>query len=253
MKLRIISCLSLMMIVGSVAVAQCNGGPNATASVNWPQFHFDPCKTGYNPYEFILGPATVGNLSLKWKTGSGGYSPAVANGVVYIGSDDFNVYALNANTGAPMWKYTTGNFPSDSVAVASGIVYAVSIDLYALNASTGTLLWKYPNVCGHLCGRFSPTVANGVVYIGSDALNAATGALIWSSNAGVYNSPAVANGVVYLAADYGEVYALNAGTGALLWRSQAGMYEFFASPAVINGVVYVGAGDGNVYAFGLPK
>jgi eukaryotic-like serine/threonine-protein kinase len=27
-------------------------------------------------------------------------SPAVVNGVVYVGSDDHNVYALNATTGA---------------------------------------------------------------------------------------------------------------------------------------------------------
>ena len=34
-------------------------------------------------------------------------SPAVANGVVYVGSDDGNVYALNAATGAELWSYTT--------------------------------------------------------------------------------------------------------------------------------------------------
>ena len=36
-------------------------------------------------------------------------SPAVANGVVYVGSDDGNVYALNASTGAKLWSYTTGS------------------------------------------------------------------------------------------------------------------------------------------------
>ncbi len=37
-------------------------------------------------------------------------SPAVANGVVYVGSDDFNVYAINAITGAsvPGWPFVTG-------------------------------------------------------------------------------------------------------------------------------------------------
>ena len=35
-------------------------------------------------------------------------SPAVANGVVYVGSYDNNVYALNASTGALLWQYTTG-------------------------------------------------------------------------------------------------------------------------------------------------
>ena len=35
-------------------------------------------------------------------------SPAVVNGVVYIGSSDNNVYALDASTGVQLWKYTTG-------------------------------------------------------------------------------------------------------------------------------------------------
>ena len=33
----------------------------------------------------------------------------VANGVVYIGSADHNVYALDADTGAKVWSYTTGD------------------------------------------------------------------------------------------------------------------------------------------------
>ena len=49
-------------------------------------------------------------------------SPAVANGVVYVGSDDGNVYALNAATGAKLWSYATGKLES-SPAVANGVVY----------------------------------------------------------------------------------------------------------------------------------
>jgi outer membrane protein assembly factor BamB len=36
-------------------------------------------------------------------------STAVANGVVHEGSDDDNVYALNAKTGAKLWSFATGN------------------------------------------------------------------------------------------------------------------------------------------------
>jgi outer membrane protein assembly factor BamB len=99
--------------------------------VDWAQFHFDLCHTGFNPYEFVLSPATVGNLRLGWQYTTGLYvlsSPAVANGVVYVGSDDDNVYALNASTGALVWKYTTGNFVFSSPAVANGVVYVGSSD-----------------------------------------------------------------------------------------------------------------------------
>jgi outer membrane protein assembly factor BamB len=52
----------------------------------------------------------------------------VANGVVYVGSDDHNVYALNASTGALLWQYTTGGAVESSPAVANGVVYTGSDD-----------------------------------------------------------------------------------------------------------------------------
>ncbi len=36
-------------------------------------------------------------------------SPVVAGGVVYVGSGDHNVYALDAKAGDLKWKFTTGN------------------------------------------------------------------------------------------------------------------------------------------------
>jgi outer membrane protein assembly factor BamB len=72
-------------------------------------------------------------------------SPAVANGVVYIGSDDNNVYALSASTGVKLWSYATGSSVFSSPAVANGVVYIGSDDgnVYSLNASTGAQLWSY--------------------------------------------------------------------------------------------------------------
>jgi len=60
-------------------------------------------------------------------------SPAVANGVVYVGSWDLNLYALNAKTGARLWRYRTGWYVESSPAVANGMVYVGSGDskLYA--------------------------------------------------------------------------------------------------------------------------
>ncbi|HXY88918.1 MAG TPA: PQQ-binding-like beta-propeller repeat protein [Candidatus Acidoferrales bacterium] len=47
----------------------------------------------------------------------------VANGVVYIGSADHNVYALDADTGAKVWSYTTGDLMASSPVVVNGVVY----------------------------------------------------------------------------------------------------------------------------------
>jgi hypothetical protein len=63
-----------LSIIGPVAAAQC-GGATALAPpvVIWSQFRVDVCHTGYNPYEFMLSPATVGNLVLRWKYTTGNY------------------------------------------------------------------------------------------------------------------------------------------------------------------------------------
>ena len=84
--------------------------PAGKCSNNWSEFH-RPNMQRWNPCEKVLNVNNVGNLGLKWSytTGSEVYSsPAVANGVVYVGSDDNNVYALNASTGAKLWSYATG-------------------------------------------------------------------------------------------------------------------------------------------------
>ena len=58
---------------------------------------------------------------------------------------DCNLYALNASTGAKLWSYTTGVAINSSPAVVNGVVYIGSEDgtVYALNASTGAKLWSY--------------------------------------------------------------------------------------------------------------
>jgi hypothetical protein len=55
-------------------------------------------------------------------------SPAVADGKVYVGSNDNKLYCLNASTGALIWSYTTGNYVWSSPAVAEGNVYVGSYD-----------------------------------------------------------------------------------------------------------------------------
>ena len=52
---------------------------------------------------------------------------------------------INATTGAQLWKYTTAGKVSSSPTVSEEVVYVGSQDnnLYAINARTGVLIWKY--------------------------------------------------------------------------------------------------------------
>lgn len=63
----------------------------------------------------------------------------MANGVVYIGSDDDNIYALDAHTGAKLWSYATGGGVDSSPAVVNGVVYVGSSDgnVYAFSLKQG--------------------------------------------------------------------------------------------------------------------
>lgn len=156
--------------------------PTTHVPTTWREFHRHNMER-FNPYENILSVSNVGSLGLKWsyKTGDTVWSsPAVTGGVVYVGSLDDNVYALDARTGAKLWSFTAGNSVQTSPAVANGVVYAGSWDdnVYALDANTGALLWIYATG-DHVLS--SPTVAKGVVYVGSwddnvYALDARTGA-----------------------------------------------------------------------------
>ena len=167
-------------------------------------------------------------------------SPAVVNGVVYVGSGGAgpnaggNVYALNAADGAKLWSYTIGWTPNysdswvdSSPAVVGGVVYVGCDDgnVYALNAVNGDKLWNY-------------TTTGGIAGMG-----------------GISSSFVVVDGVVYVYQDYtGVLYALNAHNGERLWNYTiyASYSGNMASPAVVNGIVYISSEDGQVYAFGSP-
>ena len=81
----------------------------------WSTFRHDLTHTGYST---STAPLT-NQLLWNYTTGNSiAYSsPAVVNGVVYVGSNDHYVYALNAATGTYIWSYKTGGSVDSSPAV----------------------------------------------------------------------------------------------------------------------------------------
>ena len=147
-------------------------------------------------------------------------APAVVNGVIYAGLANGNLTAYNLTSGALIWSAThfvgTAGEPIQSTpAVQSGIVYVGRDDgyCYAFDANTGQMIWQQQIMAppaGSTGGDFfigSPTVVDGVVYVGGGtssglnpaaaqadvvcALDALTGKVIWS----VHPSQTVADGV----------------------------------------------------------
>ena len=126
------------------------------------------------------------------------------------------------------------------------------------STSTGPLtnqtLWKFKT--GNSVEYSSPSIANGVAYVGSQdrtfyALDAATGDKIWSYETGdaIDSYAAVASGVVYIGSEDDYVYALDTKTGDKIWTYKTGAdVESFTS--VANGIVYIGSNDYYIYAIG---
>jgi outer membrane protein assembly factor BamB len=190
-------------------------------------------------------------------------SPALANGTVYFGSGDRNVYALEARTGALKWKFSTGDVVHASPAISGGVVYIGSWDryFYALDAESGKMIWRFETgddrvIYNQIGIASSAAVMNGVVYFGCRdghfyAVDATTGALKWSHDnqmGWVIASPAVREGVVYFPTSDGTRFkALDAVSGRVVF-SIANKDVSFSSPALVNQFAYYGTTDGWLHA-----
>jgi outer membrane protein assembly factor BamB len=83
------------------------------------------------------------DLSTRWRFDAGddvNAAPAVADGVVYAGSNDRHVYAVDVTSGEELWRYETGRVVKSPPAVVDGTVYVGSDDgrVYALAAAPTT-------------------------------------------------------------------------------------------------------------------
>ena len=248
------------------------------------------------PTMFRGGPEHLGNYTgpvptldtVAWRFQTKGRvisSPAVAGGLVVVGSTDGSLYGINRSDGTQRWAFATKGPVMSSPAVAFGLVYVSSVDgnIYAVDTATGAQQWVFatkgerrftaPGIHGavprteRMPDPFdvflsSPTPANGTVYIGSGdqhiyALDARTGALKWSFATGdvVHAAPAVSEGTVYVGSWDRNLYALDAATGKEKWRYTTGndttIYNqigLASSPAVAGGMVFVGGRDGHFHA-----
>ena len=103
-------------------------------------------------------------------------SPALKEGIVYIGSGDSFFYALDADTGQLLWRTSLGGGILSSPALAGDLVIVGSSDgrLYAVQQQDGTIVWDF----------------------------------LTSDRMPVWTSPAVVDGRIYFGAHDGNVYAL---------------------------------------------
>jgi outer membrane protein assembly factor BamB len=169
--------------------------------INWPGYLNGVQHSSYNAAATSITTTSATSLVKAWTwhgaaatmTGQPGpsiySSPTVYDGVIYIGTDTGDFYAINESTGTNIWSDFLGFVPKLTCPDARGVsdtawvgtdpntgVLTVYVSggngyLYALNAATGATIWQsvieLPSPTqNNYYDWASPTVANGHVYIG---------------------------------------------------------------------------------------
>lgn len=250
---------------------------------DWHMFMHDLQFSGKTSDQKLKPP-----FHLVWQFKTGGpltASPVIANGILYIGSADGKLYALNAKDWGIKWTFDAGSSIRFSAVVWGNRVYFNTRDnkLYALDAKTGDMLWEFETK-GWMDSP--PIVFDGIVYTGSYPtriymLDAFTGKLkserqrtitingveygcvnaefrpiipnhnaeLWRSHTVASESyPVIANDYVYIGSRDGNIHAINRISKREAWTHQvAGPVD--AAPAISDGFLYCASLDGSVYAF----
>jgi outer membrane protein assembly factor BamB len=164
-----------------------------------------------------------------WKAADWGFdrkqiysSPTVKDGIIYVGSRDASLYAINIEARDTVWTFVDGTaWVISSPAVADGRVFSArsgSQKIRSIDLTSGEELWSV------MAGGYvfsSPRVADSTVLVGSGdgklyALDVASGGERWTYQTGgaIYGTPALWEGRLYVGSDDGFVYAFEATVGA---------------------------------------
>jgi outer membrane protein assembly factor BamB len=224
----------------------------------WPMHGHDIKHTGLSQY------STAGNLGEEkwWYMEEAHFegSPIIdKNGVIYYGSHDLHLYAINSN-GTFNWRvWINGDVESSPAIDENWVLYVGTVlesggnHLNAIYTNNGTKKWKY-KTGGAIFS--SPAIGkDGTIYFGSEndniyALNP-NGTLKWIYDTGnpVLSSPAIGgDGIIYCGSNKGYIYALYPNNGTLKWKYKTDNWVHGIPTIGDDGTVYCGSDDGYMYA-----
>jgi outer membrane protein assembly factor BamB len=209
----------------------------------WPVFRGNPHQTG------VAAATLPDKLQVLWtfstKDAIEG-TPAIANGVVYVGSFDEHFYAIDLATGRERWRYKAGAIKSPA-AVRDGKVYVGNLDgvLHCVDATKGTKIWTFetPNQLEISSGV---SFADGKLFFGcaDESLYCLSreGKKLWTfrvQGGPVMATPAIAQNRTFVAGCDSTLHVLDATEGKELASVDLGS-QIGATAAVVGDNLYVG-------------
>jgi len=199
--------------------------------------------------------------------GNWGGGVAFDLGKVYAGTGFAQVVALDARTGAELWRTAVSGPMRAAPTAFGGRVYAITKDnqLFALDAETGTVDWTHTGIeeTAGLIGSASPAVDGDIVIVPYSsgeifALRAQNGQQLWSDNlaairradavsalADIRGRPVVDRGRVYAISHSGRMVAIDLASGRRVWEAEVGGVN---QPWVAGRFIFVVTTEGDVVA-----
>ena len=180
--------------------------------------------------------------------------PLLADGVIYVGAGDGGFHAVDAASGARIWRVATGAKIRTDAMVSGPNVVVGSFDnfVYAFDRKTGREVWKY-NSYAEVDG--SPALIDGKIVVGNhgsvvQAIDPATGKYVWRRiwwGSAVESTPVEYGGRIYIgASDLRRITCMEPKDGRVVWR--ADVYGWaWARPLVTEKFVYIGTGGSDPY------
>lgn len=178
----------------------------------------------------IIIPLVLGCAKAPTRGWSG---PIVIDNILYVGTIEGKVIALDLSTGEPVesWYKELGTSGGEGFSCGSQISKPMST--YGTPAFKDNVLY----IGGY----------DGKVY-GFDTVTTSRTPIIFSTDGAIVGSPLIDNDTLYIGSSDGKLYALRLDLNEIpRWIFKTGD-EIWSTPVVVDKVVYFGSSDHNFYA-----
>lgn len=200
--------------------------------------------------EFHAGRSAPENPTFNHRAAT----PLVHEGVIYVGSSDGGVYAVDPATGYKLWRFNAGAPVYSGIGLrdADTLMFGtMDGSVVLLNRRTREEVLRLHTGGGVVT---TPVIAGDRVVVGSRdyqlyAFNLADGSLAWRFSywfSWIESTPALQNGLLYIGgSDYARVTAIDPATGRARWGTIVNGMDW-GTPLVTDRFVFIGTVNQNV-------